>query len=79
MCEFGRCPNTSLIHPRMMREVAKREEDALEAYDATELEDRREEEPANLPGEAKVRPPGEVMAAEMVMEIAIADDGGRPT
>ena len=35
--------------PQMMREVARREEDASEAYDATELEPRREEEPANLP------------------------------
>ena len=29
---------------RMMREVARREEDAVETYDATELEARREEE-----------------------------------
>ena len=35
--------------PRMMREVARRGEDAIEAHDATELEARREEEPANLP------------------------------
>ena len=35
--------------PRMMREVARRGEDAIEAYDATELEARREEEPAIYP------------------------------
>ena len=35
--------------PQMMREVSRREEDASEAYDATELEARREEEPVNLP------------------------------
>ena len=65
--------------PRMMREMTKREEDAIEAYDATELVARREEEPPNLPCEAEDRPPGEVMAAEPVMEIGNADDGGRPT
>ena len=65
--------------PRMMREVARREEDAIEAYNTTELEARREEEPANLPCEAEDRPPGEVMAAEPVMEIGTADDSGRPT
>ena len=65
--------------PRMMREVARREEDAIEAYDTTEQEARREEEPANLPCEAEDRPPGEVMAAEPVVEVGIADDGGRPT
>ena len=64
---------------RMMREVARREEDAIETYDATELDARREEEPANLPSEAEHRPPGEPMAAEPVMEIGTADDGGRPT
>ena len=65
--------------PRMMREVARREKDAIEAYDTTELEARKEEEPANLPCEAEDRPPGEVMAAEPVMEFGTADDGGRPT
>ena len=65
--------------PRMMREVARREEDAIEAYDATELEARREEKPANLPYEAEGRPPGEVMAAKPVMADGTADDGGRPT
>ena len=39
--------------PRMMREVARREEDAIEAYDTTEQEARREEEPANLPCELR--------------------------
>ena len=43
--------------PRMMREVARREEDAIEAYDATELEARSEEESANLTCEAEDRPP----------------------
>ena len=33
----------------------------------------------NLPCEAEDRPPGEVMAAEPVVEVGIADDGGRPT
>ena len=65
--------------PRLMREVAGRGEDAIEAYEATELEARMEEEPANLPCEAEDRPPGEVMAAEPVMKIGTADDGGRPT
>ena len=65
--------------PRMMREVARREEDAIEAYDETELEARREEEPAYLPCGAEDRPAGEVMAAEPVMEIGTADDGGRLT
>ena len=65
--------------PIMTREVARRGEDAIEAYDATELDARMEEEPANLPCEAEDRPPGEVMAAEPVMEIGTADDGGRPT
>ena len=64
--------------PRMMREVARREEDAIEAYNATELEAKREEEPANLSCEVEVRPPGEVMAAKLMMEIGTADDGGRP-
>ena len=65
--------------PRMVREVATRGEDAIEAYDATELEARREEEPANQPCQAEDRPPGEVMAAEPVIEMGTADDGGRPT
>ena len=65
--------------PRMMREVARREEDAIEAYDATELEARREEEHANLPNEAEGRPPGEPSMAEPVMEIGTADDGSRHT
>ena len=65
--------------PRMIREVSRREEDAIEAYDATELEARREEEPANLPCEAEDRPPGEVMSAEPVMEVGTADDGCRLT
>ena len=64
---------------RMMREVARREEDAIEAYDTTELEVRREQEPANLPCEEEDRPAGEVMAAKPVMEIGSADDGGRST
>ena len=64
---------------RMMREVARREEDAVETYDATELEARREEEPANLPNEVEGRPPGEPMAAEPMMENGTADDGGRQT
>ena len=54
--------------PRMMREVARREEDAIETYDATELEARREEEPANLPSEAEGRPPGEPAMVDTVME-----------
>ena len=54
--------------PRMMREVARREEDAIEAYDATELEARREEELANLPSEAEGRPPGEPAMVDPVME-----------
>ena len=62
-----------------MMGVARREEDVIETYDATELKARREEEPANLPSEAEGRPPGEPMAAEPVIEISTADDGGRPT
>ena len=65
--------------PRMRQEVARREEDAIEAYDTTKLDARKEEEPANLPCEADDRSPGEVMAAEPVMEIGTADDDGRPT
>ena len=65
--------------PRIIRQVARREEDAIEAYDTTELEARREEEPANLPCEAEDRQPGEVMGADPVMEIGNAGDGGRPT
>ena len=57
--------------PQRMMDVARRE-------DATELEASREE-PANLPSEAEGRPPGEPMAAEPVIEISTADDGGRPT
>ena len=64
--------------PQRMMDVARRE-DAIETYDATELKARREEEPANLPSEAEGRPPGEPMAAEPVIEIGTADDGGRPT
>ena len=63
----------------MMREVARREEDVIEAYDATELVARRKEKPANLPSEAEDKPHGEMMAAKPVMEIRTADDGGRPT
>ena len=65
--------------PRLMREVARRGEDAIEAYDATKLEARREEDPATQPCQAEDRPPGEVMAAEPVIEMGTADDGGRPT
>ena len=65
--------------PRMMREVARREEDSIEAYNAAELEAIREEKPSNLPWEAEDRPPGEVMAAEQVMEIGTADNDGRAT
>ena len=65
--------------PPRVYEVARREEDAVETYDATELEARREEEPANLPSEAEGRPPGEMVTAEPVMENATTDDGGRPT
>ena len=63
--------------PRMMREVARREEDAIEAYDATELEARREEEPANLPSEAEGRHPGEPAMVDPVME-SRTTDVGRP-
>ena len=76
---FRAMPEHIADPPRMMREVARREKDAIEAYDTTELEARKEEEPANLPCEAEDRPPGEVMAAEPVMEFGTADDGGRPT
>ena len=64
---------------RMMREKSKKEENAIEEYDAMELEANREEEPANLPFEAEVRSPGELMAGEPVMEIGTADGGCRPT
>ena len=63
----------------MMREVPRSGEDAIEAYDATELEARREEEPSNQPCKADDRPSDEVMAAEPVIEMGTADDGGRPT
>ena len=65
--------------PPRMREVARREEDAIETYDATELEARREEEPANLPSEEEGIPPGDAVEAEPVMDNGTADDGGRPT
>ena len=64
--------------PQRMMDVARRE-DAIETHDATELEARTEEEPANLPSEAEGRPPREPMAPEPVIEIGLADDGGRPT
>ena len=40
----------------------------METYDTTEIEARREEEPANLPSEAEGRPPGEPAMADPVME-----------
>ena len=67
------------VDPPRMREVARSEEDAIETYDATELEARREEEPANLPSEEEGIPPGDAVEAEPVMDNGTADDGGRPT
>ena len=59
--------------PRVMREVARREEVAIEAYDATELEARREEEHANIPSKAEGRPPGEPAMVDPVMEGGTTD------
>ena len=57
---------------RMIREVARREK---EAYDTTELEARREKEPANIPREAEERPPVEPVMVEPVMERQTTDVG----
>ena len=43
----------------------RRQSDAVETYDATMIEARREEEPASLPSEAESRPPGEPAMVEL--------------
>ena len=48
-----------LVIPPGLNGGLRRQSDAVKTYDATEIEARREEEPANLPIEAKGRPPGE--------------------
>ena len=53
----------------------RRQTDAVETYDATEIEARREEEPANFPSETDGRPPGEPAMVDRVMEWETTDVG----
>ena len=53
----------------------RRQSDAVETYDATESEARREEERASLPSQAEDSPPGETVVVEPVMESGTRDVG----
>ena len=64
-----------LVSPFGVGGGLRRQSDALETYDATEIEARREEEPANIPSEAEGRPPIEPAIIEPVMESGITDVG----
>ena len=46
----------------------RRQSDGVATYDATKIEARRDEEPANLPSEAEGRLPGEPAMVDPVME-----------
>ena len=65
----------SLVNPPGLSGVLRRQSDAVETYDGREVEARREEDAANLPSEAEVRPPGETAVAEPVMESGTTDVG----
>ena len=56
-------------------EGSRKQNDAVETYDATEVEARREEEPANLSSEG--RPPSEPVVNEPVMESETTDIGNQ--
>ena len=53
----------------------RRQSDAVKTYDATEIEARREEQPANLPRLAEGRPSGEPAMFDPVMESGTTDVG----
>ena len=57
-----------LVNPLGRNGGLRRQSDAVESYDATEIEARREEEPANLHSEAEAGPPGEPAMVDPVME-----------
>ena len=66
---------TLVCPPGLIRGV-RRPSDSVETYDATEIETRREEQPANLPSEAEGRPPGEPEVVKPVMKSGTTDVGG---
>ena len=66
-----------LVNPPRLNGRLQRQSNAVETYDATEIEAKREEEPANLLSEIEGRPPGEPTTVEPVTEGG-TKDVGRP-
>ena len=70
-------PAEPRVPARGRPEGLQRQSDMVETNDATQIEARRQEEPANLPSEAEGRPPGEPTMVEPVMESGTTE-AGRP-
>ena len=62
-----------LVNPPGLSGGLRRQSDAVETYNATKIEARREEKTANLPSEADVRPPGGQAMVDPVMECGTTD------
>ena len=64
-----------LVNPLGRNGGLRRQSNAVETYDATEIEARSEKEAANLPSEAEGRPSGEPAMVDSVMDRGITDVG----